>query len=118
MGAGTVERDSMSQIKDPEVLRFLSEKWGQIEQEFSPEHFILFGSRINGVPHEWSDIDMIVVSRAFVGTPFIGRAFRFKTAIEPHVATTVLCYTPEEFASASTGIGVVPDACREGLWLK
>ena len=118
MGAVATEFDTVNRLKDLEVLRFLSEKWAQIKRDFHPEHFILFGSRINGVPHEWSDIDMIVVSHAFASTPFIGRSFRFKTAIEPHIATTVLCYTPEEFASASTGIGVVPDACREGLWLK
>jgi predicted nucleotidyltransferase len=107
-----------SLLRDPEVRRFLDEKWDLIEEHFAPAHFILFGSRINGTPHEWSDIDMIVVSKSFAGTGFIGRAFHFKTLIDPHIATTVLCYTPEEFAGASTGIGVVPDACREGLWLR
>jgi predicted nucleotidyltransferase len=118
MGAATTKSDAMNRIHDAEVQRFLDEKWDLIEKQFAPEHVILFGSRINGTPNEWSDIDIIVVSREFEKHRFIRRAFHFKTSIEPHIATTVLCYTPEEFASASTGIGVVPDACREGLWLK
>ena len=118
MGFAAVESNIVNRIQDPDVQRFLTEKWDLIEQHFAPEHFILFGSRINGTPHEWSDIDMIVVSKAFAETRFIGRAYHFKTIIAPHTATSVLCYTPEEFVSASTGIGVVPDACREGIWLK
>jgi len=118
VGVAAVEPAILTRITDPEVRRFLSEKWALIEELFAPEHVILFGSRVNGTPHEWSDIDLIVVSRTFAETPFIGRAYHFKTAIRPHIATTVLCYTPEEFASASSGIGVVPDACREGLWIK
>lgn len=118
MGYAATEPDIVKRIQDPEVQRFLTEKWELIEQHFAPEHFILFGSRINGVPHEWSDIDMIVVSKTFEQTRFIGRAYHFKTIVGPHIATSVLCYTPDEFVSASTGIGVVPDACREGVWLK
>src|SRR5262245_19318504 len=118
MGLATIEADTLSRIRDPEVRRFLDQKWALIEEKFAPEHFILFGSRINGTPHEWSDIDMIVVSKAFAATRFIWRAYEFKTAILPHLPTTVLCYTPEEFEGMRTGIGVVPDACREGLWIR
>jgi hypothetical protein len=49
---------------------------------------------------------------------FIWRADSFREIIDPHVIMTALCYTPEEFADMRTGIGVVPDACREGLRLK
>jgi hypothetical protein len=110
--------DAMKRITDPEGRRFLSEKWEVIEREFAPRHFILFGSRINGTPHEWSDIDAIIVSDRFARTRFLRRAYQFKTAVRPHIGMTALCYTPEEFESQRQGIGVVADACAEGLWLK
>ena len=113
-----IEPDTLKRIRDAEVQRFLNEKWAQIVQLYDPDHFILFGSRINGVPHEWSDIDMIIVSKAFRDTRWIERPFDFWNRVRPHLATTTLCYSPEEFAEARTGIGLVPDACREGLWIR
>lgn len=118
MGASAIESVGLSQLVDPEVRRFLNERWQLIQELFAPTHFILFGSRINGTPHEFSDIDLILVSERFRDVRFIWRSDLFRDLIAPAIAVTALCYTPEEFASASTGIGVVPDACREGVWIK
>lgn len=118
MGAATIAADALKRLTDSEVCRFLGEKWPLVEERFAPVHFILFGSRVNGTPHEWSDIDAIIVSDRFRDTRFIRRAYEFKTAIRPHLAMTALCYTPEEFASLRHGVGVVPDACAEGVWVK
>jgi hypothetical protein len=118
MGVAAVRADALKRVTDPEVLRFLRDKWPLIEEQFAPDHVILFGSRINGVPHEWSDIDAIIVSERFASIRFVKRAYAFQSAIRPHIPMTTLCYTPEEFANLRDGIGVVADACREGLWLK
>ncbi len=118
MGAATVAAEALARITDTEVRRFLAEKWSLIEEQFAPAHFILFGSRINGTPHEWSDIDAVIVSDRFACTRFLRRAYQFKTAIRPHLAMTALCYTPQEFESVRRAIGVVADACAEGVWLK
>lgn len=120
MGATAVDFDPAVQhrLTDPVVRQFLNEKWSLIEEKFAPKHFILFGSRVNGTPHEWSDIDAIIVSEAFDKNQRLGRSAIFKNAIDVQVAMDILCYTPEEFEYMRTGIGVVPDACREGVWLK
>ena len=118
MGARTVGTELLKRVRDPEVQRLLREKWALIEEQFAPVHIILFGSRISGTPHEWSDIDAIIVSKRFAGIRFVKRAYYFQTAILPHLPMTALCYTPEEFANLRSGIGVVVDACRDGLWLK
>ncbi|HEX5272349.1 MAG TPA: nucleotidyltransferase domain-containing protein [Gemmataceae bacterium] len=118
MGTATAAADALIRITDPEIRRFLGEKWAMIEEQFAPVHFILFGSRINGTPHEWSDIDAVVVSDRFADTRFLRRAYQFKTAVRPHLAMTALCYTPEEFERVRRGIGVVADACAEGVWVK
>lgn len=118
MGVTAVGTDALMGVTDPEVQRFLRENWALIEHQFAPLHFILFGSRINGTPHEWSDIDVIVVSEHFIDIRFVKRAYHFQTIVRPHISLTTLCYTPQEFADLRNGIGVVADACREGVWLK
>lgn len=118
MGGAAVSTEALSHVTDPEVRRFLREKWPLIEERFAPAHFILFGSRITGTPHEWSDMDAIIVAEHFSGIRFVRRAYAFQTAIHPHLPMTILCYTPEEFANLRSGIGVVADACREGVWVK
>jgi hypothetical protein len=118
MGPATTRPEALTRITDAEVRRFLADKWPVIEDRFAPIHFILFGSRINGIPHEWSDIDAIVVSEHFAGMRFVKRAYHFKSVVLPHVGMTALCYTPTEFEEFRKGIGVVADACREGVWLR
>ncbi len=118
MGPGAVDAGALNRLADPEVRRFLREKWALVEERFAPRHVILFGSRVNGTPHEWSDLDAVIVSDRFADTRFVRRAYLFKTAIRPHLAMTALCYTPEEFERLRLGVGVVPDACAEGVWLK
>jgi hypothetical protein len=118
MGAEETTSDALTRLTDPEVRRFLSEKWPLIEEQFAPAHFILFGSRVNGTPHEWSDIDAVVVSERFADIRFPRRAYHFKTAVRPHLGMTALCYTPAEFERQRSGIGVVADACAEGVWVK
>lgn len=120
MGTSTVGSGSVmsGRVADLEIKRFLGEKWDVIEHEFAPLHFIVFGSRVNGIPHEWSDIDAIIVSNRFASIPQVNRGFEFKCIVEPDIGMDILCYTPEEFERMRTGIGIVPDACREGLWLK
>jgi hypothetical protein len=118
VGGIAVEPDVLKRLTDPEVQRFLREKWDQIEERFAPAHVILFGSRINGRPDEWSDLDLVVVSDRFHGIRWVKRAYHFQSAVDPHLSMTALCYTPEEFAGMLDGIGVVADACREGVWLR
>lgn len=119
MGTPAIGADSLVRVSDPEVQRFLREKWERIEEQFAPTHFILFGSRINGTPHEWSDLDAIIVSERFTDIRTIKRSFHFKTIVDPHIAMTALCYTPSEFDDLRhSPVGVVADACREGLWVK
>src|SRR6516165_1747157 len=99
MGRAAVRTDSVKKLKDPDVQRFVRDKWALIQEEFAPTHFILFGSRVTGTPHEWSDIDAIIVSERFASIRPVRRAYAFLTTIEPELSMTILCYTPEEFGN-------------------
>jgi hypothetical protein len=118
MGTQATVTEVLAQVTDSELRRFLTDKWDLIEEHFAPTHFIVFGSRVHGTPTAWSDIDAIIVSPAFSPIRIVNRSYHFKKAIRPHIGMDVLCYTPDEFENLRTGVGVVADACSEGLWLK
>jgi hypothetical protein len=118
MGDTTAVDDALSRLSDPEARRFLRETWPRVQELYAPQHFILFGSRVNGTPHEWSDLDAVIVSERFVGTGLVGRAYDFKTAVRPHLPMTALCCTPAEFEDLRRSVSIVADACREGVWVK
>jgi predicted nucleotidyltransferase len=118
MGDSSTLTELLDRVRDAEARRFVREKWDVIEERFAPVHVILFGSRAHGTPHIESDLDVIVVSERFSPIRFVNRAFQFKRAVRPHLGMDVLCYTPKEFEKLKTGVGIVADASREGIWLK
>jgi predicted nucleotidyltransferase len=53
---------------DKESVRKLAAKYAQeVKKVLDPDTIILFGSYVNGKPHEWSDIDIAVVMNDFQG---------------------------------------------------
>lgn len=61
-----------------------------------------------------SDLDVVVVSDAFAGTPWPDRATRVLLAAQVTDALEILCYTPSEFESKKTELGIVQAAVAEG----
>jgi predicted nucleotidyltransferase len=64
----------------------------RIAAQFDPETIILFGSFAYGKPHEWSDVDLLVVMPAYNE---INQAIRIKMAFDREFPLDVLVYTPE-----------------------
>jgi len=62
-----------------------------VRQEYAPHQIILFGSYVNGTPHEDSDIDIAVIFRDFQGDWFgtwgrlCGIKYNVTSDIEPHL---------------------------------
>jgi len=51
-----------------EEVRQIAHKYTElVRQEYDPQRVILFGSYIKGNPHEYSDIDIAVVFKDFIG---------------------------------------------------
>lgn len=62
---------------------------------FSPEKIILFGSRVWGQPHEWSDIDMLVIVKS--PEPTAQLSAKIATTVKPRlVPVDILVRTPAE----------------------
>lgn len=115
------QQHPIDRVKDPVAAEFLRQVWQKIERRYSPEHVIVFGSRATGRARPDSDVDLILVSSCFKGQEMAERMKQFRQEIEPYrygISTDVLCYTPEEFEVMSTGIGMVAEAVKEGVWVR
>jgi predicted nucleotidyltransferase len=100
---------------DPEVQRFLAESLGRIIARFRPEALVVFGSRVDGAPHEWSDIDLLIVSREFEGMRVLPRMSLFRKVAQPHIRVDALCYTPTELQYMQTQPTFIRDVMQSGL---
>ena len=64
----------------------------RIAERFHPEKIILFGSFAYGTPHEWSDVDLLVVMPA---REELTKAARIQLAFERVFPLDVLVRTPQ-----------------------
>jgi len=93
-----------------------------IRRHMPDARIVLFGSRARGDALKESDIDLIVVSRAFEGMSFTDRATHvlkilWREGALPPVDVDLLCYTPEEFEERRREISIVREALRYGVEL-
>jgi predicted nucleotidyltransferase len=94
-----VEVGSRSATVANQIERFVA----LLNRELDVEQVVLFGSRAYGHPHEWSDIDLAVVSVSFVGLGRVARLEwleRVAWAAQAHAVEPV-GFTPQEYAEAS-----------------
>jgi predicted nucleotidyltransferase len=122
VGPDTItEQHPVDRIRDEVAARFLRRVWEELERRYAPQHVILFGSRATGRARPDSDLDLILVSPRFMGQRLAERSRDFLLEFRPYqhgISADVLCYTPEEFAEMSTGIGMVAEAVKEGVWVR
>jgi predicted nucleotidyltransferase len=64
----------------------------QIAEKFHPDKIILFGSYAYGKPHEWSDVDLLVVMPAYSQTT---QAIRITLAFDVPFSLDLIVRTPE-----------------------
>jgi len=105
----------MAPIQDPHVAEFVRDYLPRLVAEWRPLHVIVFGSRARGdALRDRSDLDLLIVSEAFAGMPFLERAYRVIWSLQTPFPIEVLCYSPEEFTRKKEELGIVRTACHEG----
>lgn len=67
----------------------------ELVRNYQPEKVILFGSRVVGKTHKWSDIDLVVIKKTNVR--FYNRIGEALSAMPYDIPIDVVVYTPEEF---------------------
>ncbi|KYC51634.1 MAG: Nucleotidyltransferase domain protein [Candidatus Methanofastidiosum methylothiophilum] len=100
---------------DRKRARSLEELVELIKKEYSPELILLFGSRARGDNLITSDYDIIVVSKKFIGIPFLTRLFLMQDLWDGERHLDALCYTPEEYERKKQQMGTVQQASIEGV---
>ena len=78
------------------------------------EKMYLFGSRVFGKVHKWSDVDLIVVSKRFRGKGILMRSPALRLNWNLKYPVDMLCYTPEEFNKLKKQITIVKEAVEGG----
>jgi predicted nucleotidyltransferase len=74
-----------------EARKIVTDYAGKVRRAFDVDKIVLFGSYVNGTPHEWSDIDVGVVINNYNGTNYDGTVTLYKLRdnisyeIEPHL---------------------------------
>jgi predicted nucleotidyltransferase len=64
----------------------------RIAAQFDPQQIILFGSFAYGKPHEWSDVDLLVIMRTYNE---INQAIRIKLAMGREFPLDLIVRKPE-----------------------
>lgn len=95
------------------VERYKQEVLPKLVVALKPRRILLFGSRASGNARPDSDLDVIIVSDAFAGIPFVKRMAHVLSIVRFPKHVDYLCYTPEEFDRIRETSSVVHSALEE-----
>ena len=79
------------------------------------EKMYLFGSMATGKTHKWSDVDLIVVSKSFIGKGVLGRSPKLYSKWTLDYPVDFICYTPKEFEKLKKQVSIVREAIKNGV---
>lgn len=71
----------------------------ELVRNYQPEKVILFGSRVVGKTHKWSDVDLVVIKKTH--KRFYDRIGEASGSFDHILPVDVIVYTPEEFDKMS-----------------
>ena len=78
----------------------------------------IFGSFARGKAKENSDIDLILISRKFMGKKMFERPVGLHFHWKMDLPIDFLCYTPKEFNKLKNKVSIARDALLEGIEIK
>ena len=93
-------------------LRIFAKK---ISEKYPLEQMYLFGSRARGAAKKWSDVDLLLVSKAFMKKNSLKRAPPLYMAWDLEYPVDFICLTPKEFEVKKKEFGVVQEALKHGI---
>ncbi|MFH1425429.1 MAG: nucleotidyltransferase domain-containing protein [archaeon] len=103
--------------KRESMIKKLKEFKSEIMRDLAVKKMFLFGSRANGRPHRWSDVDLVIVSNKFRNISFRKRATKMYDYWYLDYPVDFLCYTSDEFEKKKKQLGIVRQAVKEGIEL-
>lgn len=109
-----MDRGTTQPTIEPALLRFAR----RLQEQFSAERVLLFGSHARGHAQPDSDYDLIIVSGHFAGIHLLRRGFGLKQLFYQEGGNSpmdLICLTPEEFEQAQNRISLVAAVLPEAI---
>jgi len=107
----------LEKLSLPDKVRKAIEEFVEAVGQLYPDAQIyLFGSYARGTWLEDSDIDLVVISRAFEGLDFCERGAMLRRLASAEVPFEILAYTPDELEEALRRSITVQDAAE--YWVR
>ena len=88
-------------ITDKSLINRICDYVSKVDAELGVEKAFIFGSTAKGNRLKESDVDLIIVSKAFKGMPLPKRLYLLQKLWRYPEELQALAYTPEEFEKAS-----------------
>jgi predicted nucleotidyltransferase len=101
--------------EEDKIMRLLKKFKNDISKKIKLEQFILFGSRASGEPKEYSDIDLLLISKDFQGQKYHKRSPRLYLLWDYDYDIDILCLTPDELKKKQKQIGIIREAVNKGI---
>ena len=105
----------MDQALDERVEAFRRDVLPRLVERLQPRRVLVFGSRARGDALRDSDLDLMMVSEAFVGVAWLERTVLVDRVVGLPGGVELLCYTPEEYDQKVEELGIVRTAALEGM---
>ena len=104
---------------DERLRNFVRDVLPRIRDRYQPTEVWLWGSHAYGEPHEYSDIDVVVVSDRFDGGGPAERAIALMNELDLWFndevgSLDIICYTPAEFDRQRNRITIVAEGIKKG----
>jgi len=101
--------------KKSNLIKALEKFSQEIASEYPLSNMYLFGSRVRGKVKTDSDVDLLLVSKKFMGKRRIKRSPPLYLKWNLKYPVDFVCLTPEEFKKKKKEFGVVQEAIKEGV---
>ncbi len=90
----------------------------EVSSDIPIDKMYLFGSRATGRIKRSSDVDLLLVSKGFIGKRRLSRAPALYMKWNLDYPVDFVCLTPKEFHEQKNELGVVQEAIKKGIKIK
>ena len=90
----------------------------EVSNDIPIDKMYLFGSRATGKVKKSSDVDLLLVSKRFIGKRRLQRAPQLYMKWNLGYPVDFICLTPKEFLEKKNEVGMIQEAVKKGIKIK
>ena len=90
----------------------------EVSNDMPIDKMYLFGSRATGKVKKSSDVDLLLVSKGFIGKRRLQRAPQLYLKWNLDYPVDFVCLTPKEFREKKKEVGIIQEAVKRGIKIK